>query len=1405
MAEQTGTYEDLPPGLARDIAKEAVAYLRKGCGSGALENAFGEYSVAWANWRQKKEREPVIALLKSEAGFRIELADALDWVVPTSDLPALVQRAIEKANNQDFAARLADALQPAFNWKEWNSGHDPLELCRFIADALGRLLGKEFDWKAWIDQPDPAPLYQFLQGREGARIVLAKALEFDPGPARAQVLAEKLIGGPSTGEDAIARVFTAHTPNWNDFRNQDYKAAAGRLFCLAVQNDFRFRQAVAKATQFRSAEADLLATHAVEMLRNARRRVRKGLIDAICAALPAEQGALKERLAEFKTARSSADSWTLLQCELRSEFSAQPELPGMVWDATGPKDPGISGNPSWPRPFPLVLREEIKQIDARRELGGVVEFEALPPLAGAVDAYDLAGNQQLTGLAFSGGGIRSATFNLGVLQALAELNFLQRFDYLSTVSGGGYIGAWLAGWGKQKGFENVRAFLSPRVSPDPAAGDVKPIRFLRQFSNYLTPELGLFSFDTWTMAAVYTRNLLLNQATLIAAIGLLLMVPRLVIFPLLSVCRCGVSEGTLMWLSLLLLFFSVSSMAWHLKSATAKGCGYPASDDAGEEKRPPRARFGRTLEGSDVVQLTCVFPVMLSVICGSTWFWMNIHTGIDEFIQDWRWFWLGSFGVFAVLSFILSAAGGVQKCFQKRLRYAGAFYAWLLMIFAALVTGAAATLLLRGYLAIMHAFYLVESAGGLWHAAVLGPVLLFSVLTLAAIVHVGLVGTDFPDSGREWLSRFRAVTSVYAFFGLALFAASIYGPIVIAWLGMKAAAGIGIGWVATTIASLLAGKSSQTGKNKDAIPSFNALDMLAKFGPPVFLVGFLLVISEAEHLLLTHGLLHGAYSFNNLFREHWVILAGVPLLPGSDWWIAGLLPFTGVLAFMGAVLIWRVDVNEFSMHHFYKNRLVRCYLGASNPRRNPDTFTGFDDNDDVLLAKLIPSEKYAGPYPILNSTLNLSAGGQLAWQERKAASFIFTPCFSGYDLTWDSDHPGPRPAHNNLKFCAYRKTEEYGGSRKGVHIGTAAAISGAAADPNQGYNTSTTVAFLMTVFDVRLGWWLGNPRRDLESQLASPRFGLVALISELLGRTDDRTNFINLSDGGHFDNMGIYELIRRRCKFIVLCDAEQDGSYRFGGLGMVIRRCRVDFGAEIQIDPSRIARTDSAAWSQDHCAVGSITYVDGTQGVLVYIKASTTGDEPEDVLEYAAHDPAFPHDSTANQWFGESQFESYRKLGYHATKSSLEPGVKWGDWSHDHTLTSLFEGLRQYWYPRNKALRENASKHTQTLNDLVERVRTCKSLHVLGTQLFPDSGLVPTAPAGKDDEFYFSLALIQLMEDIYFDFRLDEDGAQDDPRIGGWMTLFRTWARVPSVAYTWEAAKSTFQKGFQAFWKTVAS
>jgi hypothetical protein len=215
-----------------------------------------------------------------------------------------------------------------------------------------------------------------------------------------------------------------------------------------------------------------------------------------------------------------------------------------------------------------------------------------------------------------------------------------------------------------------------------------------------------------------------------------------------------------------------------------------------------------------------------------------------------------------------------------------------------------------------------------------------------------------------------------------------------------------------------------------------------------------------------------------------------------------------------------------------------------------------------------------------------------------------------------------------------------------ISLGTAMAISGAAANPNAGYHSSPAVAFLLTVFNARLGWWIGNPIGERWKH-PSPPIGLFYLLSELFGFSGVKRAFVNLSDGGHFDNMGLYELVRRRCRYIIVCDAEQDDRYSFNGMAGAIRKCRVDFGVVIEMSTSAIVpnrRRVSAA----HVAFGTIRYPGEEEcGTLIYLKASLTGDEPSDVQEYRDRNPEFPHQTTGDQFFDESQFESYRALGQH--------------------------------------------------------------------------------------------------------------------------------------------------------------
>lgn len=231
-------------------------------------------------------------------------------------------------------------------------------------------------------------------------------------------------------------------------------------------------------------------------------------------------------------------------------------------------------------------------------------------------------------------------------------------------------------------------------------------------------------------------------------------------------------------------------------------------------------------------------------------------------------------------------------------------------------------------------------------------------------------------------------------------------------------------------------------------------------------------------------------------------------------------------------------------------------------------------------------------------------------------------------------------------------------------------ISGAAFNPNMGYHTSALLSLLMTFFNVRLGQWLPNPKWPAIKKLSEedameyvsktgPTFALGPLISEAFGQADDNRKWIELTDGGHFENLGLYEMVLRRAKHIIVADAGADPLCEFEDLGNAIRKIRIDLGVPIVFvtDPKQgIKMEQGRKASNSYCALARIQYHcvdrkpagmsdDAFDGWLIYIKASLTGLEPADVTQYALTHPSFPNETTVNQFFNESQFESYRHLG----------------------------------------------------------------------------------------------------------------------------------------------------------------
>ncbi len=181
--------------------------------------------------------------------------------------------------------------------------------------------------------------------------------------------------------------------------------------------------------------------------------------------------------------------------------------------------------PEHPSSFDTVVLD--KEMDSIRDS----RKKRLPPHP---DLTNDKLKRDLIGLSFSGGGIRSATFNLGVIQAFAKDHLLRRVDYLSTVSGGGYIGSWLSSWAYHRSRSNtpgenhigqVEAKLNREPKNVMAKPDPEQVHFLRQYSNYLTPRLGMLSGDTLAFVGTYIRNLLLNQLILFAFVFALLGIP----------------------------------------------------------------------------------------------------------------------------------------------------------------------------------------------------------------------------------------------------------------------------------------------------------------------------------------------------------------------------------------------------------------------------------------------------------------------------------------------------------------------------------------------------------------------------------------------------------------------------------------------------------------------------------------------------------------------------------------------------------------------------------------------------------------------------------------------------------------------------------------------------------------
>lgn len=1082
--------------------------------------------------------------------------------------------------------------------------------------------------------------------------------------------------------------------------------------------------------------------------------------------------------------------------------------------------------------FEEILKKELFEIDLSRKRRQRHPHRIRPKGKKATAA---AHEAQLIGLAFSGGGIRSATYNLGVLQALAELKLLGLFDYLSTVSGGGYIGSWLVALIKREhSLEKVEAAIAggssevtmgqqsgkgaSRMGPEPAA-----ISFLRRYSNYITPKAGLFSSDTWCVVSTYLRNLTLNLLILSAGLGSLILIPRLLVRGF----RWFDQVPVLFLLApvALLLAISLFAIAVNLVPSAAR-----VSEKVRFYACPKWILWGITVPVVAAALLISYVLAFVPALNQTRWSYWALG-GVTLYLVLWVLCWLAGQLFLRLVATVGEESKphpdlpadedgeNSQEDSDRALKTVVPLYAPLAGLAGGCLFWGSAWLLTN----------LFSEAARLWNAVTLGPPLVILVFSATIALHIGLMGRDFPDARREWWSRLggwllMVVVVWVGWFGIALGAPLVlHSAQVSEWVRWSLASG----WLASTLAGVLVGKSPAVGKQHPR----NWVDLVIRITPAVFVVGLLTLLSLLIDSFLNFSISRQLPAYicdRGPAGTHFShsIACHVYMMNLS---LDGRLLFYMFLGLLGmtVLLSLRVDINEFSLHHLYRNRLIRCYLGASNRTRKPQPFTGFCAGDDLALKALAPSHPdpdgigYRGPYPIINAALNLVAGKELAWQKRKAASFVFTPRFCGYELPVleaITDDCGADPDHR-LNGC-YRPTARFAGAGGGTSLGTALAISGAAASPNMGYHSSPPLAFLLTVFNVRLGWWMGNPARSRWMN-PSPRFGLRYLAQELFGFAGAESSFVYLSDGGHFENLGLYELVRRRCRLILACDATQDGAYAFSDLGGAIRKCYTDLGIPIAMDVNPIRPHQDPARSLWHCAIGTIHYeradCHATPGTLIYLKASLTGDESTDLLSYHSQHPDFPHQSTADQWFDESQFESYRRLGHHTVKTVFQEAVGklrgTGATSDEIDPESLLAELRQAWYPPRIETKEAFARHGRALDEIFERIRTDENLHFLDGEIYPEwESLTPDRPEpankgpqwwlpGHEAElrsaFYLCNSVIQLMESIYLELNLEQD--HDHPDNRGWMNLFRHWSWSAMFRATWAISACNYGARFQGF------
>jgi len=856
--------------------------------------------------------------------------------------------------------------------------------------------------------------------------------------------------------------------------------------------------------------------------------------------------------------------------------------------------------------------ERRSQADAYTDQQSVVvdgEREYLEAHRRAHGLQSLEQDPDLWGLCLSGGGIRSSTFSLGVLQALIRNKKLSRFDYLSTVSGGGYIGSCLSSMLSECDETGVDPENSPFVGLRHDEEDNQPpektqlsvrhqLHHLRTHGQYLTPRSHFFSRDVQravgTVIAGTVHHLFLFVLIMIALVAGCHALLSLTDEDLSTLAPKSVVVSTPSWWD----YVYELSVDWY----------------EGHFVGP----VSRTLGGWD---RTSWRSMGISALIGSCWtfgwlvfaFWLRNRIvqqhGMPS--EDTRSGWThedqmeSRFVIWFNLSSVSLAVAVAMVLTFIATEFVGFFNAgvWLPLGFA--VGGLVVTL---PFVNIIYSLFLMwrrlsRQRSGLETCRVRRSL-------ISDIQGACAYGTLFS-----------IVAPIFYIFVMSL------AVIPFRYLGVLLAFGVGA-YCAQRKTGLMPGLSIPGGWMQRPLADAAVLVLVC-----------LLAAFISEELLEFYQV------------SDWPMLAGGGII--------SLEAFLIAVAF-GAL----IDSNRISPHYFYRDRLSEAFLCtyAQTTRKKGSRHQGLPlrilRNSEHMLISDLGGENKRGPYHLIVTSLNLTGSDELNRRGFLSDHFVFSRDYVGSQTT------------------GWMNTNAYDNGT--TTLARVMTISAAAASSSVGPHTFGAQAFMATLLNIRLGYWMPNPwwysQKPRFMERAYMTFWPFYLGLEILRQTSARHHLVNLSDGGHTgDNLGLMPLLIRRCSTILVVDCEADPKYSFTSFNNAVRMAYIELDAKIDIDLTPIICRDKAAsgiaLNQQSVARGKITYRDGRSGTLIYLKASVSeiGEDtqeaeetaavgssiPVHVANYMRDHPAFPQQTTLDQYFDDAQFEAYRALGAYIGKKAV--------------------------------------------------------------------------------------------------------------------------------------------------------